>query len=437
MTATVDSAVYDHAVARLFARRPDRLVRGLERITPLAAALDHPAGTYRSVHVTATNGKTSLSHMAAAVLRAHRRRTGCFTSPHLQDVRERVRVDGAPIDPGGLLAGLQRLDAHLDEVAAIAGSPPTFFESMTAVALRHFADVQVDVAVLEVGRGGGLDATNVVDGDVAVIGTVGLDHPELGATVEAVAAEKAGVISPGAVVICGPQPREAGEAIARAATAHGAQLRRWGHEVGVRTRRPAPSGQHVSIATPAGAALNVLVPLRGPHQAANAALAVAAAEAHLGQLDPHATATAFAELCVPGRMEVVARAHRPTVWLDVAHNPPAMRVLARALRPVRAAGPVVGVLGVRGDKDVEGLAAALAPAVDALVVVPSPCPPLAPLARLVAAARRAGHEPVAADDVGTAVACADGLAGGEGIVAVTGSLATVGAARTNLGLPVV
>lgn len=433
VTTVGERSAYDAAVERLFARRPPPRPRGLERIRPLVAALGDPHTAYRSVHVTGTNGKTSVARMTAAILTAHGRRTGCVTSPHLQDVRERVRMDGVPASREALLSALTRVEGVADHAAARAGSPVAFFEQLTAAALAHLADAAADVAVLEVGRGGQHDVTTVAGGDVAAIGTVGLDHPELGATVAEVAAEKAGVIAPGATAVCGPQQRAASEVIARVAAERGAVLHRWGRDVAVNAR-PTAGGQRLRVRTPAGRRLSVRLPLRGAHQATNAALAVAAAEAHLGGLDARATAEALAGFAAPGRLEVVPRADGVPVWLDGAHNPEAMEVLAAALAPARRAGRVVGVLAVRGDKDIPGLAAALAPAVDELVVAPAPCPPHAPVARLTADARVGGREPIGAADVVAALAEADRRVGSDGLVVVTGSLPAVGTLRDHLRL---
>lgn len=435
MTAVVERSAYEGAVERLFARRPPQPRRGLERIRPLVAALGHPHTAYRAVHVTGTNGKTTLARMTAAILTAHGRRTGCVTSPHLQDLSERVRVDGAPAHPDALLAALTRAEDLLDHVAAVTGTPVAFFEQLTAAQLAYLADAAVDVAVLEVGRGGQHDVTTVAGGDVAAIGTVGLDHPELGATVAEVAAEKAGVIAAGATVVCGPQEPAAADVIGRVAAERGAALHRWGRDVAVSTRAT-PGGQRLRAHSPGGLDLTVSLPLRGAHQSVNAALAIATAEAHLGSVDARLTADALAGFAAPGRLEVVSRPGGVPVWLDGAHNPEAMRALATALATARPAGGVVGVLAVRGDKDVAGLAAALVPVVDALIVAPSPCPPYAPIERLCAGARASGCAPSAAPDVVAALAEADRRADRDGLVAVTGSLPAVGAIRDHLGLPI-
>lgn len=435
MTAVVERSAYDAAAERLFARRPPQPRRGLARIRPLVAALGDPHTAYRAVHVTGTNGKTTLARLTAAILTAHGRRTGCVTSPHLQDVSERVRVDGAPARPDALLTALTRAEDLLDHVAAVTGTPVAFFEQLTAAQLAYLADAAVDVAVLEVGRGGQHDVTTVAGGDVAAIGTVGLDHPELGATVAEVAAEKAGVIAPGATVVSGPQEPVADEVIARVAAERGATLHRWGRDVAVSTRATA-GGQRLRAHRPGGLDVTARLPLRGSHQAVNAALAIATAEAHLGSLDARTTADALAGFAAPGRLEIVPRPDGVPVWLDGAHNPEAMRALATALATARPTGGVVGVLAVRGDKDVGGMAAALAPVVDALVVAPSPCPPYAPVERLCAAARASGCTPIAAPDVVTALAEADRRVDDEGIVTVTGSLPAVGAMRDHLGLPI-
>lgn len=433
-----DTMEYEEAVAALFARRPRRLVRGLDRVRAVAELLDNPQRRYPVVHITGTNGKTSVARMVTALLRAEGLHVGTYTSPHLQDVRERVRVDGRPVPQDRFLDLLTELQPVLAAVEDRRGELVTFFETMTALAYQCFAREPVDVAVVEVGIGGRLDATNIACGRVAVLGPVGLDHPELGSTVEQVAGEKAGIIKPGAVAVSARQPAGAAEVIAAAAHRAGVRPLVEDRDFGVRAREPVPGGQRLELYGQTGRAYDVVLPVTGAHQAGNAALAVAAAGAFLGAPPAAERVRAgLAALRSPGRLELVERRDAPDVLLDGAHNPDAARSLAAAVRadlgryPRRAL-----VLGVLGDKDVRGIVSALLPVVDEIVLAPPPSVRAGTQDDLAEVVRECGRAPVLATDVPAALDRAGALAGGyHGLVVVTGSLYVVGAARDALGLP--
>ncbi len=310
----------------------------------------------------------------------------------------------------------------------------TFFETLTAMACLAFAEARVDAGVFEVGMGGRLDATNLVDCRVAVINGVALDHPELGATVEAVAAEKAGIIKPGTLVVSAAQPPAAARVIARAATERGASLRLAGHDFDMVLRTATATGQDLVLRGTGGRVVQVGLPLHGAHQAANAACALAAVEGFLGpgELDDDRIRAGFADVRSPGRLEVFAPPGAAPVILDGAHNPDAARSLATALRSDFSGRRRIMVLGVLGDKDVEAIVGEILSVADEVVVTQPSCERAAPPDRLVKAALLLGRTVVPADDVPTALAIARRMAGPNDLVVVTGSLYTVGEARAAL-----
>jgi dihydrofolate synthase / folylpolyglutamate synthase len=301
---------YDDAVARLFTRQPTRMVPDLDRISTLCELLGRPDQAYPAIQITGTNGKTSIALMVSYLLGALGLSSGAYTSPHLQDVRERIRVANEPIARQAVAEGLAYLEPFLAEVDARHPDRVTFFEVLTALAYVHFADAPVDVAVFEVGLGGRWDATNLARGQVAVINRVGLDHAELGATVERVATEKAGIVKDGAVVVSSEQEQTVLPIVARAAEAHGGRLVVAGRDFGVHSRVPAVGGQLLTLRGVTGAHEEVYLPLHGAHQAANAACALAAVEGFLGfggGLDSEVIRQGFAAVRNPGRLEVVRR----------------------------------------------------------------------------------------------------------------------------------
>jgi dihydrofolate synthase/folylpolyglutamate synthase len=332
-----------------------------------------------------------------------------------------------------------RLDAlapHIAAVEAERGEMVTFFETLTALASACFAGAGVDVGVVEVGMGGRWDATNLVDGRVAVLGRVGLDHAELGSTVAEVAAEKAGIIKDGAAVVSAAQEPAAARVIARAAAAHGASILWEGRDFGLRSRRPTPDGQDLVLWAGEGAEATVHLPLHGAHQAANAACAFAAVVAHVPRAarDAEAVRTGFAAARSPGRLELFHRPGRAPVLLDGAHNPDGARALAAALRGEFPFRRRVVVLGVMGDKDVDGIVGEVLGAADAVVVTQPASNRAAPADRLAKAVRLAGRTALTAVDVPAALALASELAGeDDAVVVVTGSLYTVGEAREIVG----
>ncbi len=367
---------------QILQRAPEHdLVPSLDRIAAVTEMLGDPQDAFASVHVTGTNGKTSVTRMTERLLREHGLRTGRFTSPHLTEARERISLDGEPISAERFVEVYEEVAPYVDLVdarSATAGEPTmTFFEVLVAMAYAAFADAPVDAAVVEVGMGGSWDATNVIDARVAVIMPIALDHQRfLGESVLAIASEKAGIISAGAVVVLAEQPAEVvTEVIADRAAQMGAHLVREGVQIAVMEREVAIGGQLVTLRGLGGDYDGVFLPLHGAHQAQNALCALVAAEAFLGgvapggRLDLEAVRTAFAAVDAPGRLEVVRRS--PTIMVDAAHNPAGAEVLAVALEESFAFSRLVGVIGVLDDKDATGILDALEPVLDEVVITAS------------------------------------------------------------------
>lgn len=428
---------FDVTIEGLFARQPNRMIPDLARITTLTELLGRPDQAFPAIQVTGTNGKTTITHMISALLSALGVAPGSYTSPHLQDVRERIRVAGELISVEELADGLTYLDPFVTETDERHPEALTFFEILTALSFVHFADKPVDVGVYEVGMGGTWDATNLVRGEVAVINSISLDHLELGSTVGQIAGEKAGVIKPGATVISAVQDVDAAAAIDRVAAEQGASVVLAGRDFGIESRGLAVGGQYFTLRGVTGEIEEIFLPLYGAHQGANAAVALAAVEGFLGfsgGLDPDIIREGFAAVRSPGRLEVVSRGGYAPIVLDGAHNPAGAHSLAVSLQAEFAYRHRVFVLGVLDDKDVEGVVEALAPAADHVVVTEPPSSRAAASERVERALKAAGVSVEIAPDVASAIDLASGVAAADDGVIVTGSLYMVGAARDILGL---
>ena len=382
------------AYAEILGRAPEHdLVPSLDRIKAVCELLGDPQKTFRVVHLTGTNGKTSTTRMVERLLREHGLRTGRFVSPHLQDVRERIALDGEPLSPERFVEVYEEVLPYVDVVDARSaehGEPRmTFFEVLVAMAYAAFADAPVDVAVIEVGMGGAWDATNVADGEVSVVMPIAVDHERfLGHDVASIATEKSGIVKPGATAVLAQQPIEAAEVLLRRSVEVGARVAREGLEFGVAAREVAVGGQLLTLAGLAGTYEDVFLPLHGEHQAHNAACALAAVEAFLGAgseqaptgLDRDVVREGFAGVDSPGRLEVVRRG--PTIVVDAAHNPAGAAVLTEAMRESFTFTRLVGVLGVLQEKDAEGILDALEPILDEVVVTQTSSPRAIPAEEL-------------------------------------------------------
>lgn len=399
----------------------------LDRMQRLTHVLGEPQHAYPVVHLTGTNGKGSTARMVSALLAETGLTVGTYTSPHLQRINERISRNGEPIEDDALADLLEDLE-RLEPVVGVANS---FFELLTAAAFRWFADVAVDVAVIEVGLLGRYDATNVADGVVAVVTNVGHDHTDFqGDWRAAVAGEKSGIVKDGATLVLGETDPALLPIFYRAGAAEVWERDR---EWGVEGNELAVGGRLVDLRTPAARYPDLFVPLNGAHQADNAACALVAAEAFLGApLDAEVVEAGFAAVKVPGRFEVVRR--QPLVVLDGAHNVDGAGAAATTLHDdFEVAGDTVLVVGLTQPRDAASMLEALDAADAALVVACQPDSPRAvPAAEVGAAAEALGARAIVEPDVATAVDRAVRMASPEDAVLVVGSLYVVGSAREHL-----
>lgn len=423
-----------------------KLDPSLVRMEALMDILGQPQRAYPAIHITGTNGKTSTARMIEALLGAFDLRTGRYTSPHVQSVTERISLDGAPIPAERFIETYRDIKPYVEMVDEREDFRMSFFEVVTGMAFAAFADAPVDVAVVEVGMGGTWDATNVVDGTVAVVTPIALDHTDrLGSTPGDIATEKAGIVKSGATVVLSQQPVDAAQVLLKHAVEVDATVAREGMEFGVVGREVAVGGQLLTLRGLGGEYEEVFLPLYGAHQAHNAAVALAAVEAFFGigsqharPLDIDVVRRAFASVTSPGRLEVVRRS--PTVVLDAAHNPAGARVTADGITEAFGFSRLIGVVGTSADKDVRGLLEAFEPIFAEIVVTRNSTPramdvdELAGVAVEVFGADRVQVEPRLDDALEAAITLAEEESeySGAGVL-VTGSVITVGEARLLLG----
>ncbi|MFQ5746423.1 MAG: bifunctional folylpolyglutamate synthase/dihydrofolate synthase [Gemmatimonadota bacterium] len=407
-------------------RPPTRIRWGLDRIRALLDGLGNPERGFRCVHVGGTNGKGSVAVTCEALLREAGLRTGLYTSPHLIEFAERIRIDGVIADPRLLDREAQRLTASVRDVEA------SFFEAATALAVQAFDRAGVEVAVLEVGLGGRLDATNVVSPDVTVITNVAADHADLlGGTVREVASEKAGIIKAQTPVVLGPMDREAETVCLGRARALEASAHRYGEAFraeDVRVLEQGTSFRYRSPDTPRGFELTTR--LVGRHQAENAALALRAVEL-LRPLARDATRRALERIDWPGRAQRI-RTPEGAWLLDLAHNPAGAAALAATLDELPFDEPLVVLAAILGDKDWEAMLGPLLRRAVGAVFTVAPSSPAERRWDPAAAAASVGDvRPLVESSFRRAMARARELAGG-GTVLVTGSCHTVGDALLRL-----
>jgi len=399
-----------------------------ERIERLMAAMGDPHLAYPVIHITGTNGKGSVAQIITKLLMAQGLTVGTYTSPHLERINERFAFDGDPISDQDFADAV----AAVADLEVVVGVRPTFFETTTAVAFRHFADIAVDVAVIEVGLLGRWDATNIVQPVVAVVTNVGLDHTDLaGPTLLDIAREKAGIVKPGATLVLGETDPELA-AVFRAegpvATfERGVDFDCVGNELAL-------GGRLLDLRTPSSTYTQVFLPLYGRHQGDNAAVALCAVEAFFGApLAEDVVNEGFAAVSWPGRFEVMG--HQPLVILDGAHNPSGADRCAEVFfddfDPVGRRILVVGCLRARDPEEM--LSALRADEFDLVYCTTAPTPRGMPAEELAAAARSIGCDDVLqVDDLERACIAAVREAQADDAVLITGSLYVVGAARPAL-----
>jgi dihydrofolate synthase/folylpolyglutamate synthase len=398
----------------------------LERMESLTQLLGSPQLEYPVIHLTGTNGKTSVARITTALLVAHGLSVGTSTSPNLERVNERISWNGEDIDDDALaelLSVIADVEPHLPAV-------PSYFEILIAAAFRYFADVAVEAAVMEVGLGGRWDATNVADGRVAVVTNVSIDHVEyLGRTRAEIAAEKAGIVKPGAALVLGEtdpdlrslfEERGPGEVVLR------------DRDFGLDENSLAHGGRLLSMYTPQARYRDLFLSLHGAHQADNAVIALSSVETFLGRpIDGDVVAEVMGSISSPGRLEVID--HRPLVLLDGAHNVAGAHALQAALDEGFPSTPRTMVVGLLREKDpVEMLEALGAAGAARLILCRPPSPRARPPVELADAAAALGVEPdriEVVDAVDDALERALEVTEPDEQVIVSGSLYVVGAAR--------
>ena len=440
---------YDSAIASMFAlghelaNTPSHKF-DLDHMRILLEALDHPERRFPSVLIAGTNGKGSTAATLAAILQASGYNTGLYTSPHLVRINERIRFNGAAISDDSFAALHHRVAQTAETLVASQHLPwhPSFFEMLTAIAFVAFAEAGLDIAILEVGMGGRLDATNVVDPMLSIITDISLDHQNfLGDTVTAIAREKAGIIRPGGIVVTLPQSPEANDVIGHAMIdlgAHGVSAVPFVPPVS-----PGADAQWRGTTTYPLTVLNhdILIdsPLTGRHQLRNLALAIAAAEQLALSRFPYITAATIArgihQTRWPGRFQFLpASATTPDTVFDVAHNPAGAWALRAALSATFEDRPLTFIFGVMRDKAIAEMTEILFPVAHRVIVTHADNPRAASPAEIKAAATRVAVEIEEARDVASALAMVGSGAPSQTLVVVTGSIYIVGEAMHLLGV---
>lgn len=419
---------------------------GLERIRELLERLGRPQDRLKFVHVAGTNGKGSICAYLASILSAAGHRTGMFTSPYIERFEERIRVDGVMISPDELRDVTLAVREHAEAMAEETGDHPTEFELMTAVALEHFARCGCDIVVLEVGLGGRLDSTNVIDApEACVIARIGLDHTALlGNTLAAIAGEKAGIVKEGSAVVSWPQEPEAMAVIEHAAAEHGCELRvpdfaqleegivKW--EDGAPPFRPFSYKEWADLRTG----------ILGSYQPQNAMVALEAVDVLRGRgwrIPDEAVRAGVAQTRWPGRFEIVEGGSSPdgfAIVVDGGHNPQGARALADSLAEVFPGRKPVFVIGVLEDKDYPRMLEDVLPLGSAFVCVTPDNPRALSAHKLARAIRWTGQDllgcsacvnPVVARDFEDAIRRARELADPDGLICAFGSLYSVAALK--------
>lgn len=414
----------DYSLTRNLHYTPEKF--DLSRMRDLMDRLGNPQDSYPIIHVAGTKGKGSTAAMIASGLQAAGYRVGFYTSPHLQEYTERIQVDRQEISKADLVRLVDELRPHVAEIERL-----TTFEITTAAAFVYFQQQKVDVAVVEVGLGGRLDATNIITPLVSVITSLSMDHMNvLGDTLEKIAFEKAGIIKPGRPVVVAPQREEALRVVSEAAASRNAALTRVGRDFAYAPLSHSLEGQSLQVQREGEGPLMLNIPLLGQHQVDNAATAFAALQVARGQglnITAEQIQRGFAQVKWPGRFELLQRS--PMLIIDSAHNRDSAMKLRFTLDEYLEQRPVVLIFGASEDKDVAGMFAELMPRVAQVVATQSVHPRAMPAEQIVELAQQSGRPAEAAVPVEAALKRALELAGSEAVVVAAGSLFLAAAVR--------
>jgi dihydrofolate synthase/folylpolyglutamate synthase len=396
--------------------------------------MGRPLEGYPVIHIAGTNGKTSTSRLATLILVAHGLTTGTYTSPHLQAIEERLSVNGRVSTSEEFALAISDVASFADMRENAGDIPNTYFELTTAAAFAFFADQAVNAAVIEVGLGGRLDATNVVDAEVCVVTSIGEDHTEfLGEDLASIAAEKLAIAGPSSILVTGPLPEEALDEANKRARELGIQHRRYDRDYGIETYERGVGGWLASIKGAEATYEDIFLPLHGRYQLTNLVVAIAACEALVGQmLDTDALRDATAVATAPGRMEALASS--PFVMVDGAHNADGVRTLVESLQEEYPTTKWHVLLGVMGEKNVDLMIELLGPVAKGIVTAAIDSERAMPPLRLAEKVTDIlpGVPVLVSETVGYGLDMARAEAGAEGAVLVTGSLYMVGEVRNLL-----
>lgn len=398
---------------------------GLARSTRLLAALGNPHRTFKSVHVAGTKGKGSTCAMLSEMLRTCGYKVGLYTSPHLLHIRERIAVNGTPISE----SEFARAVSAVAGVCARARVPrPTYFEVLTVAAFHHFAEVGADIAVVETGLGGRLDATNVVQPMVAAITSISYDHmAQLGTSLTSIATEKAGIMKKGVPVVSAPQVPKVRSALESVAGAVGAPLRfsNEGVDFSYRFEFSRALGRHsrICLTTPTSRFEHVHVPLYGEHQAINCGVALAVLDVLKSQalpIDDQAAMHGLSNVSLPGRMQLICE--EPRILVDGAHNAASIEMLVRAIGQHITYDSMVVILGCSRDKDINGIVRQIQYGADKMIFTGIPSPRSSDPAELAAVYMEiSGKTAQVAPDLDTAMRIATSAISREDLICITGS----------------
>jgi dihydrofolate synthase/folylpolyglutamate synthase len=420
----------DFSLQKVSRYSPERFELG--RMRDFMASMGDPQNEYRILHIAGTKGKGSVAALCASALQKSGLKVGLYTSPHLEDYAERIQVDGVPIAHEDLIALVDEIKPNLTNIPEI-----TTFEITTGLAYLYFARCKADAAVIEVGLGGRLDATNICLPDVTVITSISYDHTYLlGETLAEIAAEKGGIIKPGIPLVIAPQAAEARAAISRIAMERAAPLIEIGVDYQYHPVEKSLSGQSLDVWAAAGSELGLSrirlsIPLLGAHQVVNAATAYAAlmvAKAAGMRVTDRGIQQGFQSVQWPGRFEILRQ--DPPLIIDSAHNRDSAQKLYNVLEDYFPGQKVVLVFGASEDKDIPGMLTELLPAVHQVVMTKSTHPRAAEPDELVAIAGQLNCTAIASSSVEQALDEAERLAGGTRIILVCGSIFVAAAARS-------
>ncbi len=420
------------AVAYLDAHIGYGIRPGLSRTADVLEMMGNPQDDYRIILVTGSNGKTSTTRMITSLLTSHGLRVGTFTSPHLERIEERFSLDNEPAEPDEFAQAVADVAIFAELYEAKSGDSLTYFELTTVIAYAFFAAQAVDVAVVEVGMGGRLDATNVADADVAVITGISLEHTDvLGETLGEIATEKVGITRPGGVLMEGPLPSEARTVVVAHCEANDVKRITYGVDVNLGEYAPAVGGWLATVEGAYGTYPDIFLPLHGDHQLVNLTVAIGATEAFFGRaLADEAVQEGIAAVTVPGRLETVSI--EPLVIIDGAHNPEGIEAASYALQAFGDRDWIV-IFGAMADKDVASMIPTLGTFASAVITTAVENERAADPQHLAELAEAVLDVPIhVSSTTAEALEIARGLVGQTGAILAIGSLYLAGDIRSRV-----